>query len=479
MLNAFSHNSRSRTILIIAGGTLVGIALGAAAALVPPFIVAAGLITLIIGAFFARSVHAMLTATVLVATLLPFGTLPFKVGLTPALLELALLALYAMLVIRWLVEGDRPLYWSELAPFVVLLLGFSFFSFIIGSGGAPSTLTIHNYFKLILGIVLFFAIQNALDNDTHARWMLRLLMIAGGMAALIGIVLRFAPDPLALRLLVSLAPLGYPDSGRVLRYVEDDPNGFERAIGTSVDPNGFGGMLALLGALALSQALARDPVIKQHWAWLATGLMAFGVFLTSSRAALGGLLVAGLFLATVRYRRLWWLIAGLGVFGIIAIVGLGKGGAFVTRIVEGIQFKDQANQMRLAEFNNAIAIIREYPIFGVGFGSAPRIDLTTGVSSVYLTLGSRMGLVGLGMYIITNIAFFIITTNAIRRSSPALGDILVGFQAAILAALAVGLLDHYFFNIEFPHMGTLFWLVAGVAMVFVRESRQWLVGSDQ
>ena len=461
---------RRREFGLIVGGTLVGIGLGAAAAFVPSFLVVAGLVALLVGAWFARSIHSMLTATVLVATLLPFGTLPFKVGLTPALLELALLALYAMLVVRSLADPERTWRWGSLAPWVILLLASSFFSFIIGSNGSPDSLLLHNYFKLLLGICLFWGVQNALDSLEQARWWLRLLILAGWAAALLGIGLRFAPDTLALRFLTALAPLGYPASGRVLRYVEDDPSGFERAIGTSVDPNGFGGMMALLGAIALGQALAQRPVLGRKWLWLITASFALAVFLTSSRAALGGFMIAGLFLATVRYRQLWWLIGAGGIAGAIAIVGLGKGGDFVERIVEGIQFKDQANQMRLAEFRNAIAIMREYPVFGVGFGRAPNIDLTTGVSSVYLALGSRMGLVGLGLYILTALAFLVLTTQAARRCERSVSDAIIGLQAAILAALAVGLLDHYFFNIEFPHMGTLFWGVVGLAMVFMCEA---------
>jgi hypothetical protein len=44
------------------------------------------------------------------------------------------------------------------------------------------------------------------------------------------------------------------------------------------------------------------------------------------------------------------------------------------------------------------------------------------------------------------------------------GAQLLGLQAAIVAALAVGLLDHYFFNIEFSHMVALFWGCIGLAM---------------
>ncbi|MBA3470915.1 MAG: O-antigen ligase family protein [Herpetosiphonaceae bacterium] len=471
MIDRLASSRRSREWTFISIGLLLGIGIGAVAALVSPLLVGAGLVALAVAAVLGRSVQGMIIGTVAAATLLPFGTLPFKIGITPTFLELALFGLYGMLVLRGLLAADQPIRWSALAPFVVLLLGFSFFSFIVGSSGSPDPLTAHNYFKLILGVLLFFGVLNAIHSFGEARWLMRLLILAGTAAALLGIGLRFAPDPLALRALTSLAPIGYPDSGRVLRYVEDDPAGFERAIGTSVDPNGFGGLMTLLGALALAQALAANPVLDRRLLWLATAMMALAVFLTSSRAALGGFVVAGLILATVRYRRLWWGIGAGGLLGVVAIVGLGKGGAFAERLIEGVQFQDQANLMRLAEFQNALAIIRAYPVFGVGFGSAPSIDLTTGVSSIYLTIGSRMGLVGLGLYLLTCVAFFVLTTRAFRHTSRDISDAILGTQAAIAAALAVGLLDHYFFNIEFSHMVALFWLVIGLGMVLVQASR--------
>jgi hypothetical protein len=42
---------------------------------------------------------------------------------------------------------------------------------------------------------------------------------------------------------------------------------------------------------------------------------------------------------------------------------------------------------------------------------------------------------------------------------------LLGGTAAILAALLVGLVDHYYFNIEFPHMAALLWLTIALALV--------------
>jgi O-antigen ligase len=126
--------------------------------------------------------------------------------------------------------------------------------------------------------------------------------------------------------------------------------------------------------------------------------------------------------------------------------------------------------MRLDEYQNAIEIIRRYPVFGIGFGSSgPDIDLGVGVSSIYLALAERVGLVGLLWFIGVIAAFFARSLPAMRAAfaqhDDERGAALLGLQAAIAAALAVGLLDHYFFNIVFSHMVALFWGVIGLALV--------------
>ena len=453
-----------RELGLLFAGLLGAITVGTLVGLTSPFVVASALIALCVAWVFARSIKSMFLAVVCATLLLPFGTLPFDVGVTPTFLELSSLSLYAMIVVRSLVHADQPFRWSVLTPALVVLLGLSLFSFLIGSNGRPDSLTAHNYFKFLLGVLAFWAVLQVARSLEDIRWMLQILIIVGTAAAALGILLWAMPDPMALRLLVSLAPFGYPQSGRVLRYVEDNPFGVERAIGTSVDPNSFGGMLAVIGALTLTQALARDPVIGRKKAWFAVSLVAGCIFLTQSRAALGGFVLASLFLAAVRYRYLWPMFLALGFSGSIVIAGLGKGASFVERIVEGVQFQDQANLMRLAEFQNALAIIREYPFFGVGFGSAPAIDLTTGVSSVYLTIASRMGLIGLAAFCLVFVIFFMLTTRSIRTAPRAIDEPLLSIQAALVAVLSSGVLDHYFFNIDFSHMVTLLWIVVGLGM---------------
>jgi O-antigen ligase len=154
------------------------------------------------------------------------------------------------------------------------------------------------------------------------------------------------------------------------------------------------------------------------------------------------------------------------------LLATGIGGAFVERVVEGVQFQDQAQQMRLAEFQNALAIIQRYPFFGIGFGLAPDLDLTAGVSSIYLAMGQRVGLVGLATFLAIVGCWFVLTWRALGTRDAETVNWLLGAQAGVVAALAVGLADHYYFNIEFSHMVALFWGTLGLGMAVVGEQAE-------
>lgn len=446
--------------------TLGGIIGGTAA--FGPLYVLAGVLALLAGYAMLVSTSAGLLSVFAISAILPFATLPFKAIITPNFLTLALVALLGVWVLRMLARPtEYELRLSPLGLPILAFIGLTFFSLYLGARGLPDPATLHNYAKYVLGVLLYFSVINCVRTRTEARLILRGLILSGGIAALIGLILWTLNADLTLRILISLGPLGYPTSGRVLRFVEDDPAGLERAIGFAVDPNSFGGMLALVLALAAAQLVARQPVLRR---WLLAGLVAvmlLTLLLTFSRAALLGLIVAAAYLATLRYRRLWWVMIAAALLGAALLFSLGYAGAFIERLISGLQFRDQAQQMRLAEFRNAIAIIQRYPFFGIGFGQAPDLDLTAGVSSIYLAIAQRMGLVGLAAFLGIVAAWFARTI----ASLPALDDErinwLLGCQAGVVAALAVGLADHYFFNIEFSHMSALLWGTLGLGMAIV------------
>ncbi len=356
-------------------------------------------------------------------------------------------------------------------------MGVISFAFVLGLARDSSTDIIHNYVKLLLAIGLFFAATQVLRSPAAVIGAVRAVIAGGGLAAFAGIVLWRLPQSLATRLLLALRPLGYP-TDRVLRYIEDDPAKGERATGTSVDPNSFGGLLVAVFAFTLAQLLSKRPCFPRPLLGLFLGLDAVAILLTQSRGAWVAATGAALFIGVLRYRRLVLIMAGGGV----AVVALGLGRSYVARLISGLQFQDQAQIMRLNEFANAAQIIGRYPFFGVGFGTAGELDLTTGVSSIYLTIAERTGLVGIAAFAAVILAFFVLLlpwlrTNAAARDpgTATLDATVLGAAAAIVAALIVGVGDHYYFNIEQPHLAALFWLSLALGLA----ARRLLVAGPQ
>jgi ABC-type antimicrobial peptide transport system permease subunit len=50
--------------------------------------------------------------------------------------------------------------------------------------------------------------------------------------------------------------------------------------------------------------------------------------------------------------------------------------------------------------------------------------------------------------------------------------ILLGLTASLVGILVGGLLDHYFFNLDFPHSVSIFWVYLGLAMATIHLGTQ-------
>ncbi|MBI3176381.1 MAG: O-antigen ligase family protein [Chloroflexi bacterium] len=343
------------------------------------------------------------------------------------------------------------------------------FAFVAGLNNGPLTANLARHFaEFILSILFSFVVVDFVNSRDRLSRLVGVILLCGAGAAIVGIALFAIPETLADRQLSALRVVGYP-SGGVLQYIESNPDLGQRAIGTSVNPNAFGGLLAIVGALAAPQLLARRPVFGARRLWrVVFVVMGVCLILTYSRMAMAGLVVAVLGIAALRYRK---LLPAIVIAAVIVIV-LPFTQAYVLRFVQGAQGADLATQMRFGEYKDALTLLSRYPLIGVGFSGAPDIDIYLGVSNAYLSIAQQMGVAGLSILLLALAAVFgwAFDRRKLAYADPVLEPLYLGTHAAIVAALVVGIGDHYFVNLDFQPAQTIFWMMIGLALSATRLS---------
>jgi O-antigen ligase len=416
-----------------------------------------------VGAALLRSSWIAFAGVIAVASGLPFATLPVGASVTPTLLEVALLVAIVSGGAVLLIDRRQSVRTGGPQALTLGLVGVVVAAFLLGLGRGYTTQTLHDFFKFLLALSTFWMVIQLVTDTKAARGLLWLLGGATTGAAMLGLALYAAGPAFTERVLVRLVPYGYP-GGRIVRYIEDDPARPMRAVGTSVDPNSFGGLLMIGFVLAAGQLLVRNRTIPAWLAGPAAGMCGLAMLLTYSRGAWVGA-CAGVVVIVVLRRP--WLLLPMGGLGVAAVV-LGLGAGFIERLWLGLTLQDPATKLRLDEYGNALAIIREHPWFGVGFGDAGSIELQAGVSSIYLTIAERAGLVGLSVFIVVaGVIAWRGLRGAWRENRSEDADLALCLTAAFIAALVVGLVDHYFFNPQFAHMAAMFWILAGAIVAMV------------
>jgi polysaccharide biosynthesis protein PslJ len=451
----------------IALALAVGLVVGTYVAILSPIFATAGIVVLVGGLLMLRDIQWGLIGLVLLICLLPFGALPFKFGFTPTFLDLVLIAVYFV----WLMRIAR----GKTGPFIGTVLGFPILVFLtlacasFVAGLAHSYLSayvLRHFAEILLSIALFFVIVNCVRTESQLVTLVRAIILAGFAASAIGIVLYVLPEQWSIRLLSALGRVGYPTGSGVLRYVEDNPDLAMRAISTSTDPNVLGGLLILITVLTTALLFARRPLLPRRLLAVMAGTNALCLYLTYSRGSMSGLAVGLGLLALVRYRKL--LLAM--VAGGLLLLLLPQTQDYVQHFMEGIRLQDLATLMRLGEYKDALTLISRYPWIGVGFISPPEGSLYIGVSNVYLLIASEMGLIGLGAFVLILGIFFRQAWKAwpAVRGHAGLEAIFLGLVTALAGILVGGIFDHYFFNLDFPHSVSIFWVYLGLAMVALR-----------
>ncbi len=469
-------------LLLAAGALAIALLIG----VVGPLLALTLAAVIVGGTLILMDTHWGFVALVGVVYILPFASLPFRLGFKPTFLDAALGALVFVWLLK-LVAGrpSSPHPSSPLKPlttqarqFIIspigLLVGLfmlmAVFSFVFGmTHSRPTTTIIRRFGEILLGIGLFFVVINTVRTQRELNWVTRLLFLAGWACASIAVLFYVIPQTWTVRALNQLERFDYPGGFGALRWILDDPDGTMRAIGTAVDPNVLGGMMLLAAGIVGPQLLTPRPLFPKWLSIVSIATVSLALYWTYSRSALFGMVAALAVPAVLKYRRLLPIGIVLGLF----LVLLPQTQYYVARLMAGLAGEDLATQMRFGEYKDALILIRRYPVFGVGFSGVPDIDIYLGVSMFYLTLAENMGIIGLVIFLAVMVGFFSMFLTVWRAGlAPEREALLLGFAGAILGALVSGVGDHYWFNLTYPHMTVVFWLFVGLAVATILIERE-------
>jgi polysaccharide biosynthesis protein PslJ len=468
---AASLNHRVYAVLVGLFVGILGALVGLLITVAEPLLAFGIIFGIVAGLYILTNVSAALYAMIAVMGLLPFGTLPFRIGFTPTFLDAAMGAFVLIYLLQWMTGKRQSLQLTPAHFLILVYMGWLILSFVLGLRfGSPTSTTLRGFAETLLSISMVFILVDLLRDPVILRRLVLLILIVIAAQAVISLVLYVMPDATAERTLIRLARLGYPNGG-VIRYIEDNPAFAERAIGTWVDPNALGGILAISATIIAPQIFAEKPILKYRWlTFFVFSLVALALVLTFSRASMLAL-AAGIFIiGFARYRKLLLIM----LIGGSLLLFLPQTQGYIERFIQAFTAADLATQMRIGEYTDSLRLISRYPIFGVGFTGTPDIDIYTNVASMYLIMANQIGLVGVAIYVVTIIGVFIYGIRAWRNASinPDLNAIHLGYHAALVTALVNATADLYFFRLDFHASITLFWLVVALALASARLSKQ-------
>lgn len=459
-------SNRDRRGLAVMMGLLIGIGgagLALALVVVGPLYTAAAVVGGLAALYVATSIQAALYGIVATMTLLPFGTLPFSIGFTPTLIDVMITAFLLIYVFQWMIGQRREFRTTPVHGLLVIYVLWMVACFALGLRyAAPTSLILRQFAETLLILLLVFVLVDLLRDSALLRRLVLVMIVCIGVQAMAAIILYRLPDSSTERILRAFQRIGYPGSN-IIRYIEQNPDLPERAIGTWVDPNTLGGALAIAATMIAPQIFARKPVLRARWLTFGIlGLVALALVLTYSRTSMLALGVGLGVIAFVRYRRfipIMIVAAGL-------IMLLPQARDYLERFLDAFRGGDLATQMRLGEYSDAARLISQYPVFGVGFTGSPSIDLYSSVASMYLIMANQIGLVGVGLYGVVMVATLTYGYRAWRVAThdSDLDAIHLGFHAALIAALVNGVGDLYYFRIDFQASILLFWLTVSLAL---------------
>lgn len=374
----------------------------------------------------------------------------------------------------------KQLFFHESNKCLTILAGIGLIS-ILGSAhpfyGLHYLRLAHFFFPLL---VCCFLSLRLINEENLVEKIFQVVLCVAVFECVVGIFQYFQQDSLGLKLLgeqsltsrhVPAASFSMADGSLwildQLFHVERKATHVIRAYGTLPHPNVFGGFLvfSLLGTCFLFQKSHRKFFLS-----LALILQLFTLFITYSRAALFACMI-GLFLfflfSFLRKEKIWPLLSAtcLGFalcFTLLYPQLFERGG-----VVSYNQTAQSADAGRIVYQNAALLMIKEHPLFGVGFDNyliaisdyaskGEYAIIPFFVHNIYLFLCAELGILGLGAFLW--FIFEVLRRGWQKRNDPAT----ITCMSIFAGFLFIGFCDFYLLWHQSGRL--MFFLITGLVL---------------
>ncbi len=474
-----ARGPRSRVPRAIAATTAlvsVAAALGAVAANQPILalsVVLAGLATTIVA---IRPDAAAVVVVGLIYSNVPvvmvtFHDLPVAIAAAVPAILVAPLA-YDLLVQRRTVVVTPALPWV-IGYFVVEILATITARDISGTTSALITVAIE-------GVALYILLTNTVRSVTVLRLLVWTLIVVGAAIAALS----------AYQYLTGTFGNNYFGFAQTEASVTGvTATGVERLAGPIGEKNRYAQIMLMLVPLGFLTFVAERRLILRLVALGSAGLCALAMALTFSRGAAVGLAVVVLTMVALRYIRIRYLVAAVGIGALVLVAVPQYADRLLTLTSVASLLSDDAvgsaadNSLlsRATENLTAINVFADHPIVGVGPGQfstyyrdyADDIGLSVRAQdreahNLYLSLAAESGILGLGSFLVAVIVTLVGLARA-RRAALATRPDLAALAAAFLLALIAYLASGVFLHLSYARYYWLMLALGGAAALIIRQ----------
>ncbi|MBT5028913.1 MAG: O-antigen ligase family protein [Nitrospinaceae bacterium] len=346
---------------------------------------------------------------------------------------------FSLGALAWLIKAHITQTWKEMRGTRV---GIAILCFCLACILATLTsIDLENsikHLKKLLQFVIFFWVANTVRDEEQKDWLIKLLIIAGTIAAFNGFLPAW----------------------------DTAITNQNRVSGTMSHFMTFAGILMLTGLMASGRFLFHEP--KEYWVLGAVGTIGFCLLLTLTRQAWLGFLVGAIFL-TFFWNKKYLLALPIALIGLLLFAPEGV----KDRLYSLSDTRDWTFQVRIFLWKGAWEIFKDHPITGCGFKCVDTIHsqypdpsgyiaLFRGLHSNVFQLLVDTGALGVLTWLSIWVTYFITLYKKWAQFPDAnTRSLILGSTAAILGFLAGGLFEVNFYDSE---VAMLLYFIMGLSL---------------